>query len=272
MDTIKVPEGYLETLDLHRGGFNFDNCPRNLRFIEKGLVKQTQAKKTGTTICGILLGDCVVLAADTRATAGDIVADKNCEKLHPLADNIFCAGAGTSADLTHTTEMIQSQLALLRRQTRTDSRVCTAVQKLSSYLFQYQGYVGCALVLGGVDVTGPSLYQIYPHGSTDCLPFTTMGSGSLFAMSVLESRYRSNLSVEEGKNLVADAIEAGIFNDLGSGGQVDVCVVRKDGTEMFRNWRKPNPRLYAAPLRSFPKGTTRVLKEDIRELVSVTDG
>ena len=30
-------------------------------------------------------------------------------------------------------------------------------------------------MLGGVDVTGPSLYMIHPHGSTAKLPFVTMG-------------------------------------------------------------------------------------------------
>ena len=38
----------------------------------------------------------VVLGADTRATEGDTVADKNCEKIHYIADNIWCCGAGTS--------------------------------------------------------------------------------------------------------------------------------------------------------------------------------
>lgn len=47
-----------------------------------------------------------------------------------------------------------------------------------------QGNVSAALVLGGVDVTGPHLYNIYPHGSSDKLPYLTMGSGSLAAMSV----------------------------------------------------------------------------------------
>ena len=40
---------------------------------------------------------------------------------------------------------------------------------------RYQGYVSAALVLGGVDYTGPHLYTIHPHGSTDKLPFVTMG-------------------------------------------------------------------------------------------------
>ncbi|KAF3821095.1 hypothetical protein GH733_011248 [Mirounga leonina] len=59
----------------------------------------------------------------------------------------------------------------------------------------YQGYIGAALVLGGVDVTGPHLYSIYPHGSTDKLPYVTMGSGSLAAMAVFEDKFRPDMEV-----------------------------------------------------------------------------
>ena len=58
-----------------------------------------------------------------------------------------------------------------------------------------QGYVGAALVLGGVDKYGSHIYSIHPHGSTDRLPYTTMGSGSLAAMSVFESRWKPNMEV-----------------------------------------------------------------------------
>merc|ERR1719284_1622132 len=148
-----------------------------------------------------------------------------------------------------------------------EPRVCTVVRRLSTMLFKYQGYIGCALVLGGVDVTGPHLYQIYPHGSTDCLAFTTMGSGSLCAMSILESEYKSGMTAQEGIALVSKAIRAGIFNDLGSGGNVDVCVITKDGGNVLRNLETPNPRKYKAPFKAFPPQTTNVLKTDIWSLV-----
>lgn len=51
-------------------------------------------------------------------------------------------------------------------------------QKFEGVLFvllRYQGYIGAALVLGGMDCNGPHLYSIYPHGSTDKLPYVTMG-------------------------------------------------------------------------------------------------
>ena len=44
------------------------------------------------------------------------------------------------------------------------------------YCCRYQGYISAALVLGGVDPTGPHLYTVHPHGSTDSLPYVTMGT------------------------------------------------------------------------------------------------
>ena len=44
-----------------------------------------------------------MLGADTRSTSGSTVADKNCEKIHYIAPNIYCCGAGTAADTENTT-------------------------------------------------------------------------------------------------------------------------------------------------------------------------
>lgn len=66
----------------------------------------------------------------------------------------------------------------------------------AEYIYQrYQGHIGAALVLGGVDITGPQLFTIHPHGSTDKLPYVTMGSGSLAAMAVFESSWKPDLTV-----------------------------------------------------------------------------
>ncbi len=44
-----------------------------------------------------------MLGADTRSTAGTTVADKNCEKIHFIAPNVYCCGAGTAADTENVT-------------------------------------------------------------------------------------------------------------------------------------------------------------------------
>ena len=136
-----------------------------------------------------------MLGADTRATEGPIVADKNCQKIHYIAPNMYCCGAGTAADTEYVTKLIASKMELHRLNTGRECRVSTAMTLLKDLLFRYQGHVGAALVLGGVDLTGPTLYTIHPHGSTDKLPFVTMGSGSLAAMAVFESRWQKDMDV-----------------------------------------------------------------------------
>merc|ERR1719454_2628445 len=93
--------------------------------------------KTGTTIAGIVFDKGVVLGADTRATSGPIVAQKNCEKIHYIAPNIYCCGAGTAADTENVTGMVSSQLTIHRYETRRQARVVTAVTKLKRTLFRY---------------------------------------------------------------------------------------------------------------------------------------
>ena len=252
-----------------RGGFNFDNARRNAVLSNRG-AKIPRAKKTGTTIVGVIYDGGVVLGADTRATEGDTVADKNCEKIHYIADNIWCCGAGTSADTEATTQNISSQLELHRMATGKAPRVVTACTMLKRLLFRYQGNVSAALVLGGVDCSGPHLYTVFPHGSTDSLPYVTMGSGSLAAMAVFESEFKSKMTEEEAKKLVHSAIMAGINNDLGSGGSVDLMVIDKDGNHPLRNYDRPNERKYRKEGGyKFPRGTAKVLSKEFRPLSSL---
>ena len=62
-------------------------CCRNEHLQSTG-VQFPKALKTGTTIAGLVFKDGVVLGADTRATEGSVVADKNCAKIHYLAPNM----------------------------------------------------------------------------------------------------------------------------------------------------------------------------------------
>lgn len=139
-----------------------------------------------------------------------------------------------------TTQMIASQLELLRLNTGRIVPVETANTLLKQHLFRHQGHISAALVLGGVDNNGPNLFNIHPHGSTFRAPYVTMGSGSLAAMSVFESRWKPNMTEEEGKQLVRDAIAAGVFNDLGSGSNIDLCVIKKDSTQYLRGYELAN--------------------------------
>lgn len=247
-------------------GFGFQNCARNAALEAEGTKKGLRlptARKTGTTIAGVVFKDGIVLGADTRATEGMVVADKNCSKIHFIAPNIYCCGAGTAADTEMTTQLISSNMELHSLSTGRLPRVVTANRMLKQMLFRYQGYIGAALVLGGVDVTGPHLYSIYPHGSTDKLPYVTMGSGSLAAMAVFEDNFKPDMEEEEAKQLVRDAIAAGIFNDLGSGSNIDLCVISKNKLDFLRPYNMPNTKGNRQGQYRCERGTTGVLTEKV---------
>ncbi|XP_069573438.1 proteasome subunit beta type-7 isoform X1 [Brachyistius frenatus] len=260
------------------GGFSFENCKRNAVLAgeaNKVGCSLPAARKTGTTICGVVFKDGVVLGADTRATEGMVVADKNCSKIHYISPNIYCCGAGTAADTEMTTQIISSNLELHSLSTGRMSRVATANRMLKQMLFRYQGYIGAALVLGGVDCNGPHLYSIYPHGSTDKLPYVTMGSGSLAAMAVFEDRFKPDMEEEEAKHLVRDGIAAGIFNDLGSGSNIDLCVITKGTVDYIRPHDEANKKgvrvtdveaLQLTGDYKYKRGTTGVLTKAVTQL------
>ncbi|KAL9188179.1 hypothetical protein ACHAXT_006557 [Thalassiosira profunda] len=234
---------------------------------------QLKTRSTGTTIAALLARNSTVLilAADTRATDGSTVADKRCEKLNALARNVWCAGAGTSADVDAMVRKTKFGFWTRGRRSRegcggvgnmdvsaqdsmawgTDDATLSAISEedrdvppapvfavlhsLRTQLTKAHGNLGVNLLAGGYDpaTKRATLAAVHPHGSIDVVTNAALGSGGLAATGVLEARYPriggGGCSVEEGMRLAVDAVRAGVDNDLGSGSQVDVCVIGEEG-------------------------------------------
>lgn len=217
--------------------------------------------KTGTTIVGVAIDGVCVLAADTRATTGSLVADSRAAKLHILNAQTVAAGAGTSADLQHITRECAAVAALQSRWNQVGNDCCAnddatlshasvldLVYWLRQRLYERNGGCQANLIVGGIHYNGKAqLRAIHPHGSVDVVPFTALGSGGMAAMSVLEQGYPALATAanprQAAQDLCIQAIRAGIENDLGSGSQVDICIVdAASGCVMTRGVR-PEERL-----------------------------
>lgn len=99
-------------------------------------------------------------------------------------------------------------------------------------------------------------------------PYHTTGSGSLAAMAILENYYKDNMTKEEAIKLVVSAIEAGIYHDLGSGSNVDVCVIMRGKVEYLRNYKHDNHKVFSKPDGyKFRKDRVHVLEEFKMKLV-----
>uniref|UniRef100_A0A8C8RFE4 Proteasome beta subunit C-terminal domain-containing protein n=1 Tax=Pelusios castaneus TaxID=367368 RepID=A0A8C8RFE4_9SAUR len=245
-----------------QGGFSFENCLRNAALEKAGGVqgfRSPKARKTGTTIAGL-----IYKVTGTGRPYGAL-----CQFPSLLTRALSlpsCCGAGVAADAEMTTQLLSSNMELHSLSTDRPPRVITACRFLKQKLFRYQGHIGASLILGGVDPTGPHLYSIHPHGSTSKVPFTSMGSGAAAAIAVLEDRFKPGMELAEGQELLAEAITAGILSDLGSGSNVDLCVITQGGAQILRPFRTPVSRGKRQGRYQYQAGTTAVLTEAITPL------
>lgn len=233
----------------------------------KEMIKRS-VTKTGTTIVGIKYNTGIVLCADTRSTTGPIVADKNCSKIHSIAPKIMCCGAGTAADTRNVTRMASKELQLFSYKHMKDPYISHCNRYICDYLYGYRGHIGAALVLGGVDITGPQLYSISPNGYSANLDYTALGSGCLAAMSTLESKFKKNLTKDEAVAIGAEAIKAGILNDLFSGSNIDVATIDvNEGVAYHRGYMVVESRKNMFEI-SYPQDSVKIKKEDVFKYVS----
>jgi len=229
--------------------------------LDQQLGTKPQLRKTGTTICGVTFKNGVVLGSDTRATSSAVVANKETVKIEYLADNIACAGAGTSADCSNVRRIMASKLELLSMATRTQPRVSAAKRLIQRHLFNYQGYVSAYLIVGGADCTGGHLFDISAKGAVYKIPFIADGSGCLAAMAMLEAGYRDDMEESEAVELVCKAIKSGITNDLGSGSNVDIHVITPGDTKKLRGYYRTQVDVADAP--KIPLGSTKTVGETV---------
>lgn len=164
--------------------------------------------------------------------------------------------------------MIKRELELMRLNSHAENRVQTACSRIVNHVFRYGGHIGTYLIIGGVDVKGPQLISLSAEGNSFAFPYLTLGSGSLQAMGVMESGYKDNMTEEQAVNLCIASIEAGIYHDLGSGSNVDVCVIKKGKVDYHRNIRSDNKKMFTKPGGyTFPKERVQVLEEYKQKLV-----
>lgn len=70
--------------------------------------------------------------------------------------------------------------------------------------------------------------------------------------------HQDDMTKEEAMALVARGIRSGVMNDLGSGSNIDLAIITKEGTEYLRNYEFLQDKTYARihPV-VYPKGTAR---------------
>lgn len=208
-----------------------------------GVLKVNEPLKTGTTNVGIVCSDGIVLAADNRATMGYYVAGKDLTKIFKLNDKIAVTVAGSVSDIMMVIKLVKAEMALKENQSSRAIRIKEAANLLTSMCYNAfrRQYAIAAFLLGGYDDEGFHLINIEPAGSMmEKKDYDVSGSGMMYAVGVLESKYKKGISTAEGVELAKEAMNAALQRDIGSGNGMDIWVVTKDGVqEAFKTTTNP---------------------------------
>ncbi len=197
--------------------------------------------KTGTTTVGILCKDGVVLAADMRATAGNMIVDKRAEKVHVLSDDFAVTIAGGVSDAQLLIKLVRAELKLKEVRTNKKPNAKEAANLLGGLLYtnirRPSMLPGVAhFLLGGRDTTGVHLYDLFPDGSvTKIRDFISSGSGSVFAYGVLETQYNPEITTSEAVKLATLAVNTALQRDSCSGNGINIVVVTTKGIKRVVN-------------------------------------
>lgn len=193
--------------------------------------------KTGTTTVGLVCKDCVILAADMRATAGSLIVNGDIDKVLPVTDNMALTMSGSVSSIQMLVKYLRSELELRTIQLGRDSTVKEAATLLSTWVYGLLRKPSMMpdvahLLFAGFDKHGVHLYDIFPDGSlTKETNYVASGSGSVYAYGVLESQYKQGLSQQEGIELAEKVIDAAIQRDTASGNGINVFAIDANGVK-----------------------------------------
>ena len=189
---------------------------------------------TGTTTVGVICDDGVVLATESQATMGYLVASHRAPKIHKITDHIAMTISGSVADAQQIIRIIKANVNLRRLELGRELSVRAVSQLTAILLFQNRLFPYITmLIVGGVDEEGPHIFTLDPLGSLlEEDKFAATGSGSVIAYGVLEDGYREKMSIEEAIELAKRAVKAARRRDIASGGKIQVAVITKDGIKM----------------------------------------
>ena len=195
--------------------------------------------KTGTTTLGLICKDGIILAADRRATAGYLIANKKTQKIIPITDKIAVTIAGTASDAQLLARYVESELKLKMMRTKREVTVREAANLTARFTYNNirrpSMIPGVAhFIVGGADATGFYIYDVFPDGSiSEVDDFISSGSGSVMVYGVLETLFKKDMTIDEAKSLAIKCINASIQRDIASGNGIDIIAIREDGIKQI---------------------------------------
>jgi proteasome beta subunit len=204
------------------GGHAPELLPRHRSAVETPI---TLDAPHGTTIVAAAFPGGVVMAGDRRATSGNIIAQRDIEKVFP-ADEYSCVGIAGAAGIA--VELVRLFQTELEHYEKIEGPTLSVVGKANRLAALIRGNLGMAMqglavvpLFAGYDLYA-SMGRIFSYdvtgGRYEEHSFHSVGSGSLFARGSLKKLFRDDLTEDETITVVVQALYDAADDDSATGG------------------------------------------------------
>ncbi|MEV8010271.1 proteasome subunit beta [Streptomyces sp. NPDC086122] len=179
----------------------------------------------GTTIVAATFPGGVVLAGDRRATMGNMIAQRDIEKVFP-ADEYSAVGiAGTAGLAVEMVKLFQLELEHFEKVEGAQLSLEGKANRLSTMI---RGNLAMAMqglavvpLFAGYDVDrdkGRIFSYDVTGGRSEEIGYAATGSGSIFARGSMKKLYRDDLTEQQALTLVVQALYDAADDDSATGG------------------------------------------------------
>jgi len=201
------------------------------------LLQVEYARKTvsqGTTTIGVICKDGVVLIADKRILE-KLIVPQSIEKVFQVDKHIGATMSGLISDGRVLVQRAQNKAQNHKITYDEKIDVLSLVKDISDQQQMFTQYAGArpygvALLVGGVDSTGPRLFMTEPSGIYFEYMATSMGENSTIVNKYLDDNYKENMTIEQGVKLALNALKEVLGNKFNKE-RIDIAIIPTDTKE-----------------------------------------
>eukprot|EP00124_Ichthyophonus_hoferi_P003500 Ihof_evm5s306 gene=Ihof_evmTU5s306 len=176
----------------------------------------------GTTTLAFKFKGGVMVAVDSRATAGPYIASQTVKKVIEINPYLLGTMAGGAADCSFWERQLTMQCRIYELRNKERISVAAASKLLANMVYNYKGMgLSMGTMIIGYDKKGPGLFYVDSDGTRLKGDLFSVGSGSTYAYGVLDAGYKYDLETKEAFELARRAIYHATYRDAYSGGQVN---------------------------------------------------
>jgi proteasome beta subunit len=193
--------------------------------------------QSNTSLVGIVCKDGIVLGADRRVTAGNLIMDKKYQKILRVNEYLTVAYTGGVADAQLTNKILAAELRLKELRAKSRPSVQEAAQLIAMMTYRSIRTPAMLMHIVGTLIAGFNedgtieLYTVEPAGGVYKVKDydANFSSGMPYILGLLERLYKKDLSVKEGVELAKECLKSSTQRDSGSGNGIDIFTITKDG-------------------------------------------